>query len=132
MNEDERSIDHLEVMLEYARRGLSFVEGMDFAGFRADLRTQSAVAMALVMIGEMASRIIKRNAKLVARHPEMPWSQITGMRNRIAHEYDKIDIAVMWSVVHESLPALARQIPLVLKPLLDRYDPPKPLQLPES
>ena len=132
MTEDERSIDHLEVMLENARQGMSLVEGMDLTEFLADGRTQLALAMVLVNIGEMASRVMRRNPGLVAQHPEMPWQQMTNMRNRIAHGYDRIDFNIVWDIARDSLPVLASEIPNVLRPLLETYDPPKPPRTPDA
>ena len=131
MTEDERSIDHLEVMLDSARQGTSLVEGMDLAEFLADDRTQLALSMVLVNIGEMASRVMRRNPGLVARHLEMPWQQMTNMRNRIAHGYDRIDFNIVWDIARDSLPVLVSEIPTVLKPLLEAFDPPKPPPTPD-
>ena len=132
MTEDERSIDHLEVMLENANLALSFVEGLDFAAFKADNKTPYAVAMTIVAIGEMSSRILQRNPELAERHPEVPWHQITGMRNRIAHDYNSIDLAVVWKIIQDSLPDLALRIPTILKPLLDKFDPLRSTRTPKS
>lgn len=76
MNADQRCIDPLEVMLENARRGVSYVDGMDFAAFQRDDKTQHALAMALIIVGEMASRITRRNPQFVEDHPEMPWRRL--------------------------------------------------------
>jgi uncharacterized protein with HEPN domain len=132
MNADQRCIDPLEVMLENAQLGVSFADGMDFAAFQKDDKTQHALAMTLIIVGEMGARIMRRNPKFAEDHPEMPWKQMIGMRNRIAHDYDSIDINVVWEIAQGSLPALVREIPKILKPLLDKYDPPKPTPTPES
>lgn len=47
------------------------------------------------------------------------------MRNRIAHDYDSIDFRIVWDIGQDSLPALVREIPQILKPLLEKFDPPK-------
>ena len=125
MKADERSIDPLEVMLQNARQGVSYIDGMDFAAFGEDPKTQHALAMTLIIIGEMSSRILKRNPQLVESRPNMPWRQMTGMRNRIAHDYDGVDFKIVWEIAKDSLPILVREIPKILRPLLDKYDPPK-------
>ena len=132
MNADQRCIDPLEVMLENAIRGVSYVDGMDFAAFQNDDKTQHAVAMTLIIVGEMASRIMRRNQKFVEDHLGMPWTKMTGMRNRIAHDYDSIDVKIVWEIAQDSLPALVREIPQILKPLIDKYDPPKPTPTPDA
>jgi uncharacterized protein with HEPN domain len=132
MNADQRCIDPLEVMLENAQLGVSFADSMDFAAFQNDDKTQHAVAMTLIIVGEMGSRIMRRNPQFTEDHPEMPWKQKTGMRNRIAHDYDSIDINVVWEIAQDSLPALVREIPKILKPLLDKYDLPKSKPAPDA
>ena len=132
MNADQRCIDPLEVMLENAGQRVSYVDGMDFVAFCDDAKTQHALSMTLIIVGEMASRIMRRNPQFVDLHPEMPWQQMTGMRNRIAHDYDSIDIKIVWEIAQESLPALVREIPLILKPLLEKYDPPNLTPTPDS
>ncbi len=132
MNADQRCIDPLEVMLENAGQGVSYVDGMNFAAFCDDAKTQHALSMTLIIVGEMASRIMRRNPQFVDLHPEMPRQQMTGMRNRIAHDYDSIDIKIVWEIAQESLPALVRENPLILKPLLEKYDPPNLTPTPDS
>jgi uncharacterized protein with HEPN domain len=121
VTEDERSIDHLEQMLEHATLGLSFVEGLDIAAFRQDQMAQHALAMVLINIGEVTTKILRRNRKLVEDNPQMPWHLIIGMRNRIAHDYHSVDIDVVWQVAQDSLRDLLREIPPILKPLIDKY-----------
>ena len=62
-------------------------------------------------IGEAASRI---SADTRQAYPEIPWSQIVGMRNRLVHAYFDINLDILWQVVQDDLPALIAQLePLV-------------------
>ena len=65
----------------------SFVDGLCRVDFLADRRTQQAVIMSLVILGEASTRIMDRYAEFATKHPEVPWRDMHGMRNRIAHGY---------------------------------------------
>ena len=73
----------------------SFVTGFTETAFLADSRTSAAVAMYLIVIGESARAL---SAAALAEAPEIPWSQIVALRNRIAHGYQTIDRAAIWSI----------------------------------
>ncbi len=57
----------------------------------------------LEIIGEAASRVPSEER---TRYPELPWSQIIGMRNRLIHGYDLIDFDILWQTLVEDLPQL--------------------------
>ncbi|MFH1806485.1 MAG: DUF86 domain-containing protein [Pseudomonadota bacterium] len=95
----DRCDDFLDHMRQAARDACVFVEGLDISGFRHDKRTQQAVIMSLVIIGEAASKIMDRNPGFIKQHPEIPWRQMRGMRNRIAHGYFDINLDVVWETV---------------------------------
>jgi uncharacterized protein with HEPN domain len=98
-------------MLEAARLTTSYVEGMDEAEFLADSRTQQAVAMNLIIIGEAAIRIPQDDPDFLVRHPELPWRQMTGMRNRIAHGYFDANMRVVWETSQAFVPQLLSRLP---------------------
>jgi uncharacterized protein with HEPN domain len=69
-----------------ARLAQEFVQGMDQAGFLADVKTQSAVLHQLLILGEAAKRLSQafRDA-----HSQIPWSLVTGMREKLIHHYER-------------------------------------------
>lgn len=79
-------------------------------GFLADLRTQQAVVMSLIIIGEVAAKIIDNHASFAAAHPDVPWRNMRAMRNRMAHGYFDIDLAIVWDTVKLALPTLRQQL----------------------
>ena len=81
----------------------SFVAGMDKAGFLADVRTQSAVLHQILVLGEATKRL---SAEFRAGYPEVPWSDIAGMRDKLIHEYDAVDDDEVWSTATKDIPAL--------------------------
>lgn len=69
---------------------------------------QQAVVLNLMTIGEAAGRIVSDCKDFVAAHPEIPWAQMRGMRNRMVHGYFDIDLNIVWDTVDSSLPELER------------------------
>ena len=115
MSSAERLTLWIEQMGEAAGNACGFIEGMDFSAFEGDKRTQQAVVLNLLLIGEAAARIVESVPTFVAAHPEIPWASMRGMRNRIAHGYFELDIKVVWDTVGSALPALSRQLPGLLR-----------------
>jgi uncharacterized protein with HEPN domain len=109
MNENRLS-DYLDHMQQAATDACSFVEGLAKDDFLADKRTQQAVVMSLIIIGEAATKVMDGYAEFTEVHPEVPWRSMRGMRNRIAHGYFDINLDVVWDTVHTALPALLKQL----------------------
>jgi uncharacterized protein with HEPN domain len=103
--------DYLRDMLENAEKALSFVEGMNYDEFEADDKAIYAVIRAFEIIGEAARQIPESTQKA---NPAIPWREITGMRNKLTHEYFGVNTKVVWRTVHEDLPVI---IPLLRKML---------------
>jgi uncharacterized protein with HEPN domain len=109
MNEN-RLADYLGHRLEAARLASSYVEGMDKKKFLGDKRTQQAVILNIVVIGEAATKLAREYPEFIARNPDVPWRNIKGMRNRITHGYFDIDLDVVWDTLQIALPQLVRQL----------------------
>ena len=88
----------------------SYVEGLDNDGFLADRRTQQAVILNIVVIGEAATQLAAEHPEFIQRFSDVPWKSMRGMRNRMAHGYFDIDLAIVWQTVHSSLPELANRL----------------------
>lgn len=101
---------HLEQILSAAEDACGFLEGMSRGDFLADKRTQQAVVMNLLIIGEIAARIMDHHPEFVTAHPQFPWRNMRGMRNRIAHGYFELDLGIVWDTVDSALPRLLRTI----------------------
>lgn len=105
-----RLLDYLDHMHKAAANALAFTQGMNLDDFRGDERTQQAVVMSLFVIGEAATKVMGSFAEFSQAHPQVPWQYMRGMRNRIAHGYFDIDLAVVWETVQTALPQLLRQL----------------------
>jgi uncharacterized protein with HEPN domain len=80
-----RLADYVDHITDSAAQACAYVTGMDKAAFLADRRTQQAVILNLMILGEAAARLLAEHPDFVAQHPQVPWRNIKGMRNRIAH-----------------------------------------------
>ena len=83
---------------------------MNKGQFLADKRTQQAVTMNLVIIGEAATKLLQENGDLLKRHPGVSWRHMKGMRNRLTHGYLAIDLDVVWETVQTALPELRERL----------------------
>lgn len=108
-------------MLEAARLASSYVDGMDKEGFLADRRTQQAVILNIVILGEAAAKLAHSQPELLDRYPHVPWKIVRGMRNRMAHGYFDIDLSIMWQTVQSSLPVLAGHSAVIEQDLAGKH-----------
>ena len=102
--------DYLDHMRQAIADAQTFTEGMALSDFEQDKRTQQAVVMSLIVLGEAATKIMDQHSVFAVRHAEIPWRSMRGMRNRIAHGYFDIDLAVVWDTLQTALPALKTQL----------------------
>ena len=80
------------------------------ADFEQDRRTQQAVVMSLIVLGEAATKVMEQHSAFAAEHGHIPWRSMRGMRNRIAHGYFEINLEVVWDTVQTALPVLKTQL----------------------
>ena len=95
-----------------------FIRGMTFEAFVKDRRTRDAVVLNLEIVGEAAKSV---PAEVQARHPEVEWRKIAGLRDIIAHAYFVLDDEILWDIVTNKLPALLGQARHATR--LDGYPP---------
>ena len=93
-------------MQQAAADAIAFTEGMSQDDFLADKRTQQAVIMSLIVLGEAATKVMDRYPDFANAHAQVPWRNMRGMRNRIAHGYFDINLGLVWDTVQTALPPL--------------------------
>lgn len=94
-------------MLDSAREAVDLIQGK----FRPDLDTNRILSLALVrlleVLGEAANRV---SPKTRQQNPQIPWSQIVGLRHRLIHGYDTINLDILWKILADDLPPLIAQL----------------------
>ncbi|GBF80353.1 HepT-like ribonuclease domain-containing protein [Aphanothece sacrum] len=100
MEKDKASI--LDALI-FAQRILEFTSGMDEKMFANDLKTQAAVLYEISVLGEAMRRI---SPEFQQQYPEIPYSKIIGMRNKLVHDYHEINLQLVWLVIQINIPEL--------------------------
>jgi uncharacterized protein with HEPN domain len=104
-------LDYLLDILIAARKVQRFTEGVIWEAFAVDEQLQYAIVKLIEIAGEAAGKI---TPPMRDAHPEIPWRDMINMRNRLIHEYARINLAIVWDVVQNDVPRLISFIePLV-------------------
>jgi uncharacterized protein with HEPN domain len=112
---ESRLSDYLGHMLDALRLARSYTAKQTKEDFLGDRKTQQAVILNILIIGEAATKLANEYPEFVTHHPAFPWKQIRGMRNRMAHGYFEINLDIVWETLQQSLPELELQILQLLK-----------------
>ncbi len=99
----ERDLQSLLDMLQSAQIMMDYIDGRSKEELTTDLQLQDAMTRRLLIIGEASKRVSETTRQTLEK---IPWIAINGMRNRLVHEYDDIDLDVIWDTVIKSLPLL--------------------------
>ena len=94
-------------ILNAASKAVKLVEDKSFQQLEDDEVLTLALVKLIEIVGEASSRLSK---EFQAEHPEIPWSGIIGMRNRLVHAYFDINLKVIWQTTQEDLPTLIEQL----------------------
>ena len=79
----------------------------DFEGYKTDISFQYSCNMCIIQIGELVNRV-SGETKESSKH--IPWRAIRGMRNLHAHDYENVDLEVVWNTLLEDIPALKKSL----------------------
>jgi uncharacterized protein with HEPN domain len=111
---NKRDVSLLRDIVTDARRTLRYVAGKQQTALEADdFLLGYAVVRAIEIIGEAASKVTPETH---AGLPQIRWAEIIGMRNRIIHEYSRVDYAIVWQVIKLDLPILIAELEKILPP----------------
>jgi uncharacterized protein with HEPN domain len=100
-------------MLQSARDARAFTAELTRSDFEHSRIAQYALAHALQIIGEAAARVSEETRSKV---PDVEWAQMVGMRNRLVHDYGRIDRGVLWDTVNEDIPSLIAVLERFVRP----------------
>jgi uncharacterized protein with HEPN domain len=98
---------YLADMLAAAKSIRRFTSGVSLEGFRANEEKYEAVNRKLEIIGEAARRL---SPEVRNQFPDIPWNLLTAMRNILIHDYDDVDLDIVWDTVNRDLPPLVNRL----------------------
>ena len=98
-------------MLIHAREAVDLLGEASADELKSNRVMQLALMRLVEIVGEAANRVSLTTQQ---RHPEIPWPLIIGMRNRIVHEYDNVNLNVLWDTITNELPPLISQLEAIL------------------
>jgi uncharacterized protein with HEPN domain len=98
-------------MLLAARKIMKYAQGVDSERFEQDEILQDAIMRRIQIIGEAARKV---SLEFKEDHPEIPWNEIIGMRNKLIHEYFRIISEKVWEAVEKDIPNLI----ILIEPLV--------------
>lgn len=109
-HDDEVRLRH---MLDHCKEAVSMVAGKQRQYLKKDRLLELALIRLVEIIGEAASRVSPEGQK---KYFSIPWPQIIGMRNRLVHGYDQVDLNVLWDTIEFDLPPLISELENILEP----------------
>ena len=98
-------------MLIHAKEAIDLLGEASADELKSNRVMQLALMRLVEIVGEAANRVSLTTQQ---RHPEIPWPLIIGMRNRIVHEYDNVNLDVLWDTITNELPPLISQLEAIL------------------
>jgi uncharacterized protein with HEPN domain len=90
-------------MLDMTRKALDKTRGITRDAYDDDENLRLALTHLVQVIGEAARRV---SPEFCDEHPEIPWTEIVGMRHKVVHDYLGVDEDIVWQVVTDDLPKL--------------------------
>ena len=106
-------LDYVEDILDAMDKAEILIAEISFDEFESDFRTNFAVVRTLEIVGEATKRLPEF---IREQYNDVPWKDMAGMRDRIVHGYDMIDLRIVWDTVRERIPAIK---PIIQQILLD-------------
>ncbi len=98
-------------MLDHAMEALAMVQKKNRSDLDNDRMLELSLVRLVEIIGEAAARVETESRE---KYPSVPWPQIVGMRNRLVHGYDAVDLDVLWDTIIDDLPPLIAELEKIL------------------
>ena len=102
---------YFEDILESIELVQKYVTGKSLEQFRTDKLLQDGIIRRMEIIGEAVKHVPQ---DIRVKYPEIPWRDISGMRNFLIHEYFGVNLNWVWETIKNELPELEKQIRLIL------------------
>jgi len=100
-------------ILESAKIALNYIAGKSWDEFYEDTQCQDAVLRRIEIIGEASRHISPQTRK---KYPQIPWRELSMLRNLVIHQYDAVDINQVWDTAQNRLPPLVSELSKIVPP----------------
>ena len=97
----------VEKILKYISKVLDYTKDTEYDTFISNSILVEACVFNLSQIGELANKIDK---EFEESNPSIPWRVMYGLRNKIVHDYEGVNLVLIWDIVKEDLPELGAQL----------------------
>lgn len=105
---------YIQDIVENIKKAEEFTKGMSYEEFIKDEKTGYAVIRCIEIMGEAAKQVPEA---IRQKHPQIPWRDIAGMRDKVVHFYFGVNLEKVWLVMEKDIPELKPLIKNVLKDL---------------
>lgn len=94
-------------MLGYIEKILSYCEGINYESFVSNSLLTEACVFNLSQLGELTTKL---DSEFTAKYPDIPWNQMRGLRNKIVHDYEGVNLVLVWEIISSDLADLKEQL----------------------
>lgn len=106
-----KEVISINKMVKYIDKALKYTDNIDFEQFQNNEEKQDATIFAISQIGELVKNIENNTQK---RYPEVEWIVIKNLRNKIVHDYDGINLSIIWDIIENDLKPLKINLTKIL------------------
>ena len=99
-------------LISYSEKILQYCLGTSYDTFSEDTKLVEACVFNLSQMGELANRL---DADFTKQHAEIPWHYLYALRNRIVHDYEGVNLRLVWEIISEDLPPLLENLKAILR-----------------
>lgn len=96
----------------YAVKLLDYCQGYTYDSFRSDSKLVEACVFNLSQMGELCRAA---DGEFTKAHPEIPWAEMYGLRNRIVHYYEGVNLRLVWEIISGDIPLLCEALQRLLE-----------------
>ena len=109
----QRDLQFLLDILQSAELIMTYKAQYSKEEFIENIQLQDSIIRRLLVIAEAVKRVSEATRQTL---PNISWQEINGMRNRLVHEYDEIDLNIVWDVIQSEIPSLIESLNLQVPP----------------
>lgn len=97
----------IQKMYAYVIKILNYCDDHDYSSFSADSKLVEACVFNLSQLGELCR---SADDEFISMHPDIPWKEMYGLRNRIVHDYEGVNLVLVWQIINDDLPSLKQKL----------------------